>query len=363
MAAAAAAEGPPWRVHAALAFAQLAYGGYHVVGKLALSGGVAVLPFCAWRDAIASAALAPAAAALERGKPAVPRPLLPLLALLGCTGVLGNQLLFMLGLDLTSPAYAAALQPAIPVFTFALALLTRMETVHLERRDGQAKLLGVAICVLGALTMAVYRGPQIAGGPASAKSDGFVASHSWFGPPIAPADPPGAALLAPLLPLSRRQLGVLCLVGNCLCMAMYLTIQVSVLAKYDAPVTVTAYSYSFGALLVALVGIVATRDLSKWVLTVPELLAASYAGLVASALTYGLLSWANKLVGPALVALYMPIQPLSSALLALVFLGSPLYLGSVLGGIQILAGLYLVTWGRAEAERSSGQVYHRVLDA
>eukprot|EP00850_Spirogloea_muscicola_P007836 SM000040S14848 [mRNA] locus=s40:741712:744489:+ [translate_table: standard] len=350
----AAAEGPPWRVHAALAFAQLAYGGYHVVGKLALTGGVAVLPFCAWRDAIASAALAPAAAALER--------------------VLGNQLLFMLGLDLTSPAYAAALQPAIPVFTFALALLTRMETVHLERRDGQAKLLGVAICVLGAITMAVYRGPQIAGGPASAKSDGFVASHS-FGPPIAAADPPGAALLAPL-PLSRRQLGILCLVGNCLCMAMYLTIQASVLTKYDAPVTVTAYSYSFGMVLVALVGMVATRDLSKWVLTVPELLAAGYAsalcdfskatvvqGLVASALTYGLLSWANKLVGPALVALYMPIQPLSSALLALVFLGSPLYLGSVLGGMQILAGLYLVTWGRSEAERSSGQVYHRVLDA
>ena len=129
-----------------------AFSGYHIVAKLALNQDANALVFSFYRDLLCTPLMLCVSWPLD-GRPVVQAQHVPRLVFLGLTGVFGNQVLFILGLQKTNPTNAAIFQPLIPVFTAFLALALGLERLHLARWFGCGRVAGVLAGLAGAAYM------------------------------------------------------------------------------------------------------------------------------------------------------------------------------------------------------------------
>jgi drug/metabolite transporter (DMT)-like permease len=284
-------------VHFALLAVQLSFSGFHVVGKVMLET-MPPLALATTRVLFATPLLVGLAWWKDRRLPSWRY--WPHLALLGLLGVFLNQILFVVGLKYTTATNAAILMPSIPVFAVGMGWLTKVERV------GPRRILGVLLAAAGAVTLLDPRSFSL--GDSSA-------------------------------------LGTLLILVNCLSYATFLVLQRPLLAKLPWR-TVIAWSFLFGGVGVTLVGMPALGTVDVPGVGMEVWLGVLYIALFPTFLGYLLNTWAVRRSSATLAAAYTTVQPLLTAMLAMVFLAERLGGPQIAGFVLIAAGLWLVSWRR-----------------
>lgn len=294
---AAVAPGGDRAAIAGLLVVQVFFGGLAVAGKVAFEG-IAPLAVAALRVSLAAAVLW--ILHLAWGHERIQRRHLPHLALFSLFGIVGNQILFMLGLERTEPVAATVLITTIPVFTLLVAVLLGIE------KAGWRKTTGIGLAFVGVLVM-------------------VGAGRAAFG--------------------AANALGNLLVALNALSYAIYLVIARDLLRTYR-PLTVAAWTFTFGALVIVPVGTPALLDVAWSEVSTRSWLAFGYILFLATVATYLLNNWALTRVASSTVAVYVYLQPVVAALLAyLVFATLPTG-RTLIGALFIFAGVWFAQISR-----------------
>jgi drug/metabolite transporter (DMT)-like permease len=306
---------------------QVGFGSYAViVRKFAQASNTDPLVFSFLRDSACFPILWGVAVFLE----GVHRPQLkhvPLFALLGLTGMFGNQVLFIYGLYFTSSTVASIFQPLIPVITAAFAMIVRLEPFVARDWGSWIKLWGICTSGGGAIIMVTAKGSF------SVNSQAFI--------------------------------GYLLLLGNTSCMAIYVILQKKYLFTKDKygkdvslypPISCSAWAYFFGALSMGIAAVpYSIIHPNVWNLTLEILPPLMYAIFISSAMCYGLINYAASLTSATVVTAFWPLQvPVATIEGFFVFGEAPVW-EEYIGALFIIFGLIAVCWVKFSQEKQQQQ--------
>uniref|UniRef100_A0A803M7R8 WAT1-related protein n=1 Tax=Chenopodium quinoa TaxID=63459 RepID=A0A803M7R8_CHEQI len=202
--------------------------------------------------------------------------------------------------------------------------LLGLETLNLRKRRGLAKATGTLISLAGVMVIALYRGPAI---------------RRLYEPPIhlMKSEFHKNWIKGPILSLA-----------SCISWSIWFTMQGFTLKRYPAPLSLATWANFIGALQSAAFTSLAVRHQpAAWVRhSFIDIATILFGGVVSSALNFIMIVWYSKEKGPVFVTMFCPLQTLLVVIFAYFIVGEKLYTGSIIGGVTIIIGLYLLLWGK-----------------
>ncbi|KAG8050153.1 hypothetical protein GUJ93_ZPchr0009g1530 [Zizania palustris] len=329
---------------AAMVAAQCIYAAMALWAKAVFTRGMSTLVFVVYRQAIASVFLVPIAIVANRRKTKEMRLGMAGFSMIFVASLFGatvNQYLYYQGLHLGSSSMATAMTNLIPAITFVMAASVGLESVDFKKPRSLAKIVGTVVCVGGAMAMAFFKGPKLLNSPVAGLN--FLlrlsASREWV-------------------------TGALFLICSSCCWSLWLILQVPICKSYVDPLTLSAWMCFLSTLQSALLVAFLLPDVNAWKIhSMFELCCCLFAGAFGSGVTFYLQSWCITVRGPLYSAMFNPLSTVITTAVAAAALHEDLHIGSLFGAMAVVAGLYIVLWGKAgDGGSKSGSVTEHARD-
>ena len=236
-----------------------------------------------------------------------------LLYLLGCSffGVVINQVLFLIGLNLTSPINSSIIISTNPIFAFVFAALILKENITFLKGTG------LAIGFSGVLLLILQNGtPDIA---------------------------------------SSTFLGDIFTLVNTISWAFYTVIIKRMLEKYH-PVTVMKWTFFFGMFTTVPAGFGQWSNMDWSSIPLKGYLGIGFVVVFATYLGYLLIAFGLRRLSPTIVSTYTYLNPIIAAYLASLMGQDHIDLIMVISAILIFAGVFVVSWQKNNSAAGKGVV-------
>ncbi|KAK4477398.1 hypothetical protein RD792_016619 [Penstemon davidsonii] len=317
---------------AALVTAECTNVGVNILYKAAVTKGLSYHVFMVYSYAISALIMIPLAYFIHR-KTVLPQITVVLLGKFFILGFLGftGQFLGYKGISLSSPTLGSAMSNLNPASTFILAIIFRMEKLKLRSLRGQAKIIGTAVTIAGAIVVVLYKGPML-----------ITTRNKQLKLPLS------SIVLRVMSDRSNWLIGGALLATGYIVSAFWYIVQAKVVKEYPA-VFVIVFFYNLSAFIISVpVCMISEPNFAKWKVPADmRLLSILYSGIMGSGFGIMVHTWGLHVKGPVYVALFRPLSIAIAAILGVIFLGDNLYLGSVIGSLIISFGFYTVIWGKS----------------
>ncbi|CAN4091840.1 unnamed protein product [Withania somnifera] len=315
-----------FKPHLLMILVQICYTFLYFITEASFNHGMNPHVYVTYRHIVGGLVMLPFAYFLERGtRPKLTMGLLLEFFVLSLMGVSLTLNMYFVSLNFTSPTFVASMINTIAALTFVLAVILRLEIVNVQDPKGLAKIIGTLVSLAGVTTMTLYKGT--------------ILKNLWH----------------PLIYIHQGNNlvkekwveGSILTVASCITWSIWFIMQAYTLKRYPAQLSLTTWMSFIGAAQSAFYTTIVQHKKAAWTIGFNiDFWSTIYGGIVISGLVVFIQLWCTEQKGPVFVTMFSPLSTILVAILAYFIFGENLYMGSIIGAVIVIIGLYLLLWGK-----------------